>query len=73
MAEKGCLASYGITRSELFTLLAGSIDKVLKGARPSDIPVQQPTNFELVINRRVARALGVELPAALLVRAEVIE
>jgi ABC-type uncharacterized transport system substrate-binding protein len=73
MAEFGCLASYGITRSELFALLAGSIDKVLKGARPSDIPVQQPTNFELVINRRVARALGVEIPPAVLVRAEVIE
>jgi putative ABC transport system substrate-binding protein len=74
MTAAGCLASYGTTLSELFTMQAALIDKILKGARPGDTPAQQPTKFELVLNLKVAREIGVEIPPAILARAdEVIE
>ena len=74
MAEAGCVASYGTRLSEGWAMLAALTDKVLKGAPPGETPAQQPTKFELVINQRVARAIGIELPPAILVRAdEVIE
>ncbi len=74
MAEAGCVASYGYRQSEGYAMLAALIDKVLKGARPGETPAQQPTRFELVINRKVARAIGIEIPPAILARAdEVIE
>ena len=74
MAEAGCIASYGTRLSEGWAMLAALTDKVLKGAPPGETPAQQPTKFELVINQRVARAIGIELPPAILVRAdEVIE
>ena len=74
MAASGCLASYGTTLRELFAIQAALIDKVLKGTRPGDTPAQQPTRFELVINLKVAREIGVEIPQAILARAdEVIE
>jgi putative ABC transport system substrate-binding protein len=74
MAEVGCVASYGYRRSEGYAMLAALTDKMLKGAPPGETPAQQPTRFELVINRKVARAIGIEIPPAVLGRAdEVIE
>jgi putative ABC transport system substrate-binding protein len=74
MTASGCLASYGTTLRELYAMQAALIDKMLKGARPGDTPAQQPTRFELVLNLKVAREIGVEIPAAILARAdEVIE
>jgi len=74
MAEAGCVASYGYRQSEGWAMLAVLTDKMLKGARPGETPAQQPTKFELVINRKVARTIGIEIPQLLLARAdEVIE
>lgn len=74
MTGSGCLASYGTTLRELYAMQAALIDKMLKGARPSDTPAQQPTRFELVLNLKAAREIGVEIPPAILARAdEVIE
>ena len=74
VVEGGCLASYGITIPDLYTLSAAQIAKLVQGAKPQDLPVQQPTKFELVVSLKNAKALGITVPQAVLGRAdEVIE
>ena len=68
--ESGGLVSYGPTAEEQSRLIAGQIDKILKGAQPSNLPIQQPTRFELSINLKTARALRMTIPPALLQRAD---
>jgi|SRR5262245_20937605 len=70
MADAGCATSYGVKLSEMHGLAAAFTDKMLRGARPGETPAQQPTKYELVINRKTANALGMSLPATLLAEAD---
>jgi putative ABC transport system substrate-binding protein len=73
-AQTGGLMSYGENLSEFFRRAASFVDKIFKGAKPDDLPIEQPTRFNLVINRKTADALGVTIPAQLYIFAdEVIE
>jgi len=70
--ESGGLIAYGPDATEVFRRSASFVDKILKGARAGDLPIEQPTKFDLSVNLRAAKALGLVMPQSLLVRANLV-
>ena len=69
-AEAGGLASYGTSLGEMSQRAAGLVDRIIRGAKPAELPVEQPTKFELVVNLKTAKALGIKIPQSILLRAD---
>jgi putative ABC transport system substrate-binding protein len=69
-AEAGMLLTYGVNRAENFRRAATYVDKIFKGAKPGNLPAEQPTKFELVINGKTAKTLGLKIPQSLLIMAD---
>ena len=69
-ADRGGLLSYGPFEHERFQQMAVYVDRILRGARPADLPVERPTRFELILNLKTAKALGLTIPQSILLRAD---
>jgi putative ABC transport system substrate-binding protein len=70
ITEAGGLMSYGPNQVDMWRRAATYVEKIFKGANPAELPVEQPTKFELVVNLRTAREIGIELPTSILLRAD---